>query len=143
MLRYLLLTALLLAPISASAQEKVTATLYKNPACGCCESYAQYLRSNGFDVTVVEDRNMTMIKRQYGVRKDIESCHTMIVNDYVVEGHVPVSAVKRLLTEKPAIKGIALPGMPAGSPGMSGEKQALFTIFAITDDEPAKVYVSE
>jgi len=143
MLRYLLFTALLLVPMSASAQEKVAATLYKNPACGCCESYAAYLRSNGFDVTIVEDHNMTMVKRQHGVRKDLESCHTMLIDGYVVEGHVPVTAVKRLLSEKPAIKGIALPGMPAGSPGMSGVKQAPFTIFAITDDEPAKVYARE
>jgi len=145
MLRFMIAaTVLLLAPMSASAEEKTTATLFKNPGCKCCDSYADYLRSNGFDVTVIENRNMTMIKQKHGVREDLEGCHTMIVSGYVVEGHVPVGPIKRLLTDKPAIKGITLPGMPAGSPGMSGTKEGPFTILSITgEDGPAPVYVTE
>jgi hypothetical protein len=96
--------------------------LYKNPGCICCDRYANYLRANGFDVTVVEHPNMTLIKQKYGAREDLEGCHSTVIGKYVVEGHVPVAPIKRLLDEKPDIKGISLPGMPEGSPGMSGTK---------------------
>lgn len=128
----------------AQAQDKVPATMFKNPGCECCDVYADYLRSNGFSVTVVESRNMTLIKKQHGVRRDLEGCHSTVVGDYVVEGHVPVAPIKRLLAEKPAVKGISLPGMPQGSPGMSGAKEGPFTILSITGaDGPAPVYATE
>ena len=101
--------------------------------------YAAYLRENGFDVTIKPTHDLPLIKRQYGVPSELEGCHTTLVGGYVVEGHVPVNTLLRLLTEKPAIKGISLPGMPAGSPGMFGEKTAPFTIYEIGDG-PAKVY---
>lgn len=124
---------------AAQAEEPRIATLYKNPACTCCETYADYLRENGFEVTVEATHDLPLIKRQHGVPAPLEGCHTTLVDGYVVEGHVPVAAILRLLTEKPAIKGISLPGMPAGSPGMFGEKTEPFTIYEI-GDEPAKVY---
>ena len=136
MIRTILAVALLvLTPISATTAESVSATLYKNPGCMCCENYADYLRSNGFDVTVVEHPNMTLIKQKHGVREDLEGCHTMLVGGYVVEGHVPLAALKRLLSENPAIKGISLPGMPEGSPGMGGTKEGPFTILSITGED--------
>lgn len=138
------MVALLLAPMGASAQDRVSATLFKNPGCKCCDSYADYLRANGFNVTVIAPPNMSLIKQKYGVREDLEGCHSTIIDGYVVEGHVPVEPIKRLLSEKPAIKGISLPGMPQGSPGMSGEKAAPFEILSITGDEkPAQVYATE
>jgi hypothetical protein len=145
MIRLILtIAALALAPLSATAEEKVQATLYKNPDCTCCEKYADYLRSNGFDVTVVEHPNMTLIKQKHGVREDLEGCHTTLVGGYVAEGHVPLVALKRLLSEKPAIKGISLPGMPEGSPGMSGTKEGAFTIYSITgQDGHAPVFATE
>ena len=95
-------------------------------------------------MTVVENRNMSLTKQKFGVREDLEGCHTTVVGDYVIEGHVPVAPIKRLLSEKPAIKGISLPGMPDGSPGMSGEKEGPFSILSITgDDKPAPVYATE
>jgi len=140
----LAIVALALAPLSATAEEKVQATLYKNPDCTCCEKYADYLRSNGFDVTVIEHPNMTLIKQKHGVREDLEGCHTTLVGGYVAEGHVPLVALKRLLSEKPAIKGISLPGMPEGSPGMSGTKEGAFTIYSITgQDGHAPVFATE
>ena len=142
----LVFVAVLLALASglASAEEKVSATLFKNPGCQCCAGYAAYLRANGFNVTEVEAPNMTTIKQAHGVRGDLEGCHTTVIGDYVVEGHVPVGPIKRLLAEKPAIKGISLPGMPQGSPGMSGTKEGPFKILSITGgDEPASVYASE
>jgi hypothetical protein len=123
----------------AQAEEPRAATLYKNPACACCENYADYLRENGFEVAVEATHDLPLIKRQYGVPAPLEGCHTTLVEGYVVEGHVPVATLLRLLAEKPAINGISLPGMPAGSPGMSGEKTAPFTIYEIVDGPP-KVY---
>jgi hypothetical protein len=137
----LALTVLVVALTSGptNAEQPYAATLYKNPQCTCCEGYADYLRKNGFDVTVKPTHDLPLIKRQYGVPSELEGCHTTLVGGYVVEGHVPVNTLLRLLTEKPAIKGISLPGMPAGSPGMFGEKTAPFTIYEIGDG-PAKVY---
>ena len=96
------------------------------------------------DVAVVEHPNMSLIKKKYGVRQDLEGCHSTLIGDYVVEGHVPVAPIKRLLAEKPPIKGISLPGMPEGSPGMSGTKEAPFEVLSITGgNEPAPVFAKE
>jgi hypothetical protein len=142
----LIFAAILLAVASgfAAAQEKIAATLYKNPDCMCCDQYANYLRTNGFNVTVVEHPNMTLIKKKYGVREDLEGCHTTVIGNYVVEGHVPIASIKRLLEEKPAITGISLPGMPQGSPGMSGTKEGPFKILSVTGhDGQAPIYAKE
>jgi hypothetical protein len=140
LLTLLVLAAALGAP--AVAEEPRTATLYKNPQCGCCEGYADYLREHGFEVTVQPTHDLPLLHRQHGVPETLVGCHTTLVDGYVVEGHVPINAVLRLLTERPDIKGISLPGMPAGSPGMSGEKTAPFTIYEIGDGPPA-VYAIE
>jgi hypothetical protein len=137
----LALTVLVVALSSgpAGAEQPYAATLYKNPQCGCCETYADYLRENGFEVTVKPTHDLPLMKRQYGVPGELEGCHTTLVNGYVVEGHVPVDTLLRMLAEKPRIKGISLPGMPAGSPGMFGKKAGPFTIYEIGDG-PTKVY---
>lgn len=128
----------------AAAEEKISATLYKRPGCQCCETYATYLRDNGFNVTVLERRKVSGVTPQSAVRKDLESCHSTVIGNYVIEGHVPVGPIKRLLAEKPDIKGISLPGMPQGSPGMSGTKDGPFEILSITGkDGPAPVYTTE
>jgi hypothetical protein len=145
-MKRLMVAAVVLALASgfAAAEEKIAAILYKNPGCMCCDLYANYLRANGFNVTVVEHPNMTLIKQKYGVREDLEGCHSTVIGKYVVEGHVPVAPIKRLLDEKPDIKGISLPGMPEGSPGMSGTKEGTFEILSITGgDGPAPVYAKE
>jgi hypothetical protein len=129
-------------PAVVNAGEKPAATLYKNPQCGCCEAYADYMRENGFTVTVKPTHDLALIKRAHGVPKNFEGCHTMLIDGYVVEGHVPVNTLIRLLTERPDIKGISLPGMPMGSPGMSGYKAAPFTIYELSD-EPGKIYAVE
>lgn len=141
---FLIVTILAVTSGFSAAQEKIAATLYKKPSCMCCDEYANYLRANGMSVTVVEHPNMTLIKQKYGVRHGLASCHTTVIGDYAVEGHVPIAPIKRLLAERPAIKGIALPDMPQGSPGMSGAKQGPFEILSITDhDGPAQVYATE
>jgi hypothetical protein len=135
----LLVVALSSGPVNAG--QPYAATLYKNPQCSCCEGYADYLRENGFEVTVKPTHDLPLMHRQYGVPEALVGCHTTLVDGYVIEGHVPIGPVLRMLTERPAIKGISLPGMPAGSPGMFGEKPGPFTINEIGDG--AKVYAVE
>ncbi len=137
-----ILTALVL-PWSALAGT-VSAVLYKNPQCGCCETYAAYLRDNGFDVTVKPTMDLAQISSDAGVPPKMEGCHTMMVDGYVVDGHVPVNVINKLLAERPAIAGITLPGMPLGSPGMDGPKSGPFTIYAVTKDSAKpNVYATE
>lgn len=124
----------LLISRNARAAPPIQATLYKNPQCSCCEGYAQYLEKSGFKVDVKPTNDLAEISRNAGVPEDLEGCHTMFVGDYVVDGHVPVDVIRKLLAEKPAIAGITLPGMPSGSPGMTGSKTETWTIYAVTKD---------
>jgi hypothetical protein len=134
---------LLALPLPALA-DPIQATLYKNPQCGCCEGYADYLRANGFEVEVKPTNDLAEISRRAGVPEEFQGCHSTMVGGYVVDGHVPIDIVRRLLSERPAIAGITLPGMPMGSPGMSGEKTAPFTVYAVTKDGQAPtVYAAE
>lgn len=138
----LLLLALVVSAAPAKAQEKPPATLYKNPQCSCCEEYASYLRSHGYAVTVRPTHDLPLIRRRHGVSEALAGCHTTLIGGYVVEGHVPVGTLNKLLNEHPNIKGISLPGMPAGSPGMTGIKRAPFEIYEITNG-PTKVFATE
>jgi hypothetical protein len=143
MFRIILSTVLLLLGLaSAGAGEPTEATLYKQPYCGCCDGHAEHLRSNGFKITVVETQNMSRIKSKHGVPQEFEGCHTIEVGGYVVEGHVPAKIIRKLLKERPAIRGISLPGMPDGSPGMSGTKREPFVIYEISATD-GKVYVKD
>jgi hypothetical protein len=145
LLALLLLTALVL-PRAALADEPVKATVYKDPNCGCCHNYVSYLRENGFEVEVVDTGDLSSIKQSHGVPEDLAGCHSTLVGGYVIEGHVPVATVKRLLQEKPPILGISLPGMPLGSPGMDGVKEGPFVIYEIEKDGGSakpKIYATE
>lgn len=94
-------------------------TVYRDPSCGCCEAWAEIARKAGYEVTLINHPDMAAIKREYGVPEVLASCHTALVDGHTIEGHVPLSDVARLLDERPSgIKGIAVPGMPRGSPGM-------------------------
>ena len=131
----------LLRPRAARAAEAIPVTLYKNPSCTCCEGYAQYLAQNGFTVDVRPTNDLAEISRKAGIPSDREGCHSSFIGDYVVDGHVPVETIRKLLDTKPALAGITLPGMPAGSPGMVGEKTETFTIYAISrDGTPPRVF---
>lgn len=102
----------------------------KSPTCGCCTAWVDYMKKQGFTVTVEHKADLTALKRANGVTRDLESCHTAFVAGYVVEGHVPAELIKKLLTDKPAgVKGIAVPGMPMGSPGMEGDRKDRYTIY--------------
>jgi hypothetical protein len=136
MLRSLTLALVVFLGIAVARADDTKVMMYKNPQCGCCEQYAKYLRQNGFDVTENATHNMSLISCQNGVPEAPAGCHTMLIGGYVVEGHVPVAAIRNLLTERPSIKGISLPGMPEGSPGMTGQKTEPFTIYEISEGEP-------
>ncbi|MSO69392.1 MAG: hypothetical protein EXQ98_03805 [Alphaproteobacteria bacterium] len=120
------------------------ATLYKDPLCTCCAAYGRYLEANGFKVTVIDSvEEIDALHARYKVPAHLEGCHSTVIEGYLVEGHVPVAAINRLLEEKPPLPGISLPGMPDGSPGMSGYKQGAFPIFVISDDAKPPLYSIE
>ncbi|HEX8215294.1 MAG TPA: DUF411 domain-containing protein [Allosphingosinicella sp.] len=120
-------------------------TVFRDPSCGCCETWAQIARQAGYAVDLRDDQDMSGVKRRLGVPEELASCHTAEVGGYVVEGHVPLEDVARLLRERPkAIKGIAVAGMPLGSPGMEvpdGTKQP-FQVIAFFDDGRTSVFQS-
>ena len=93
-------------------------TVYKSPTCGCCSLWVDHLAASGFEVRAVDREDMAAVKDSLGVPNELGSCHTATVGDYVVEGHVPAEHVARLLAERPDARGLAVPGMPIGSPGM-------------------------
>ena len=93
-------------------------TVYKSASCGCCHNWVEHARSSGFTVKTIDTEDLAAVKRDLGVPSRLQSCHTVVVGNYLVEGHVPAADVKRLLAEKPAVRGIAVPGMPVGAPGM-------------------------
>ena len=130
------------APSAVLAATEPPVTLYKNPQCTCCEGYAAYLRQNGFSVTVKPTNDLYLMSRQAGFPEAMDGCHISEIGGYVVEGHMPIQAIRKLLAERPPIRGITLPGMPAGSPGMSGAKQAPFVIYAIGRDGRSSVYMT-
>jgi len=131
-----------LIPLSAEpAADRGEVTLYKNPQCDCCEGYAAYLRHNGFKVTAVSTNDLTAIGQKYGIPDDLAPCHISLIGGYAVGGHIPIEVVNRLLSEKPQIAGITLPGMPEGTPGMPGEKPGLLQIYEIRKGPP-KVYAT-
>jgi len=141
--RFAVLAVAMATPLPAVAAT-INAMMYKNPQCSCCEAYAAYLEKNGFKVDIKPVNNLSQISSDAGVPADLEGCHTMMVDGYVVDGLVPVDIVKKLLTERPAIAGITLAGMPAGAPGMGGEKDGPFTVYAFTKDGKAPtVYATE
>lgn len=137
-----LLFALLMALALPALADSIPAKLYKNPNCGCCEEYAKYLRANGFDVTVIPTHNLTQMQVQNRVPVQLAGCHSTVIGDYVFEGHIPIDAVKRVLKEKPAIRGLAVPGMPPGSPGMGGTKSGPLHVYYLSDAKPPKVYAT-
>lgn len=99
--------------------QKIAMIVYRDPSCGCCEAWVEIARKEGYAVSLIDDPEMPALKQKLGVPPQLSSCHTAIVTDYLVEGHVPMEQVARLLREQPSgIKGIAVPGMPLGSPGM-------------------------
>lgn len=112
-----------------AASEALKITVYRDPSCTCCGGWVKHLTAQGFQPKNVMTSNMDALKQKYGVPEDLASCHTAIINGYVIEGHVPADNIKHLLAEKSNVSGIAVPGMPLGTPGMeSGDVREPFTV---------------
>lgn len=114
--------------------------MYKNPGCQCCDRWADYMRDNGFTVTTNEAPNLPAIKAEHSVPKEMTACHTAFVGGYVVEGHVPAGDIKRLLNERPKVAGLAVPGMPAGSPGMNTVPEDPFYVYIFDNLGASRVF---
>jgi len=134
------------APQPASAALRAAANnnrmvVYKTPTCGCCTAWINYVRNAGFTVEVHDLADLTEIKRNAGVPDQGASCHTAQIGGYFVEGHVPVEDIRRMLAERPDIRGIAAPGMPVGSPGMeAGDRRDRYEVKAVNRDGTATVW---
>lgn len=121
--------------------EQIALRVVKSPTCGCCTAWVDYMKENGFAVTVEDREVFTELKRANGVTPELESCHTAFAGDLVIEGHVPAELVKKVLREKPVgVHGIAVPGMPVGSPGMEGGTPQRYTVFTFDAKGTAAVY---
>ena len=115
--------------------DKIQATIYKSATCGCCLGHADYLIDEDFNVEIIVENDIELIKEKNNIPYNMQSCHTTEIGEYFVEGHVPIEAISKLLAEKPDIDGITLPDMPAGSPGMPGVKREEFIIYSLKDGE--------
>ena len=115
-------------------------TVYKSPWCGCCSKWIDHMRANGHSVTIKNVEDLDPIKKMAGVPERLQSCHTALVDGYVVEGHVPAKDVAQLLTERPEAKGLSVPGMPTGSPGMKGAEPESYDVMLFQTDGSASVY---
>lgn len=122
--------------------QDVDATVYKSPNCSCCGAWAQYAERQGMNIEVKEVQNLNQIKRENGVPSTLESCHTTVLSDYVVEGHIPAESIEKLLEEKPNVEGIGLPGMPQGSPGMLGPKQGEWEISSFSENSETSSFMT-
>lgn len=124
--------------LPALAGEAVT--VYKSPTCGCCGGWVDYMKAKGYPTKAIDKDDMDAVKSHLRVPEQMQSCHTALIDGYVVEGHVPAEAIAKLLAEKPKAIGIAAPGMPQGSPGMSGAKEP-FTVY-LFDEKGAKPFMT-
>ena len=113
--------------------KKMNVEVFKTPSCGCCYGYVLFLEKEKFNVKQTDMRSLHSIKKKYNIPLEMQSCHTTIMGKYFIEGHVPLQAVNKLLKEQPEIDGIALPGMPIGTPGMPGEKEEPYVIYQLID----------
>ena len=142
--RLFILFTLLLATGTAIAEPLIT--VHKSPSCGCCGKWVDYLRKEGFEVKAIDEANLTPIKEKAGVKPEMASCHTAMVDGYVLEGHVPADVIAKLLAERPAgVVGLAVPGMPMGSPGMESADgfKTPYQVMAFTQDGQSRVYATK
>jgi hypothetical protein len=140
-----LLLAAIVTAVSASgagAQATPAVAVFKSATCGCCVKWVEHLRANGFAPTATNVEDMNAVKTQHHVPQPVQSCHTALVGGYVIEGHVPASDIKRLLKERPAVSGLAVAGMPAGSPGMEGAAPQKYDVLSFDKDGKTRVFAT-
>ncbi len=138
----LVLTLAGLFPFSAShAEVSKSITVYKNPQCGCCIKWIRYLEDKGYKVEAINTRDIYAVKKKLGVPEKLASCHTAVIDGYVVEGHAKVRDIRKLLVTRPDVKGIAVPGMPIGTPGMEkGSSREAYDVLTFDKDGKAEVF---
>lgn len=139
LLQALLLTALPVPALTRAATAPQV-EVYKSAGCGCCEGWIEHLQSNGFTVKAQDVGDTGAYRRKFGIPDALGSCHTALVQAYALEGHVPAADIKRLLAEKPKARGLAVPSMPMGSPGMEGPRNDPYDVFLISADGGTSVY---
>lgn len=123
--------------------EVIEVTFYKSTSCGCCGVHANYLKSQGgLKVNIVNMVDVSAVKQRFSIPSSLQSCHTAVIGDYFVEGHIPLEAIEKLMSEKPDILGIAMPGMPSGAPGMPGSKSSPFIIYAVNKDGSTYIFAT-
>lgn len=130
------------AGVAATAADPPVMQVFKSPTCGCCATWVRHLRDNGFKVDVTEQADMTPVKQRFGIAPRHASCHTAVVDGYVVEGHVPAADIARLLRERPQIKALVVPGMPIGSPGMEGPDAERYEVLALDASGATRVFAT-
>lgn len=123
---------------SAAAPSRIS--VYKDPTCGCCGKWAEHLRANGFEVVIQATKDLTGYRKKFGVPESLASCHTAVVDGYAIEGHVPAREIQRLLKGRPSAKGLAVPGMPMGSPGMEAAKTQAYSVLLFDASGRSQVY---
>ena len=136
--RVLFVLALVLSLDVHGAGESVT--VYKIATCGCCKMWVEHLKANGFQVTAQDVPSTAPYRQKYGVPDSLQSCHTAVVGGYVIEGHVPAAEIKRILREHPTAKGLAVPGMPLGSPGMEASRSDTYSVVLVGPSGKVSVY---
>lgn len=138
----ILLVCTLGAPLAAAAAEPPTVEVWKSPTCGCCTVWVRHLEAAGFQVQVTNLVDVAPVKQRFAVPPELASCHTARVAGYVVEGHVPAADIVRLLREQPRIRGLVVPGMPVGSPGMEGAGARPYEVLAVDDAGATTVFAT-
>ena len=136
--------AVLTQPLRALAAGSINQiTVWKTPSCGCCQAWVAHLRTNGFEVTTHDVKDTAPFRQKFGMNAKYGSCHTGRLGNYVVEGHVPAKELRRLLREQPKALGLAVPGMPTGSPGMEmGDARDAYDVLLVMADGSSRVYQS-
>lgn len=137
-----ILLGILGSTATAIAGDLPTMTVWKSPWCGCCGKWVEHVRAAGFTVIVKEVKNLTPVKRMAGIPDHLQSCHTAKVGEYVIEGHVPASDIKRLLETTPKARGLVVPGMPSGSPGMENGTRDPYDVHLLKGNGKTEVFAS-
>jgi hypothetical protein len=136
----LVLAAALVLAVPLASADPPAVQVYKSPTCGCCQKWVEHLKSSGYKVSVSDVSDVSKVKRELGVPAGASSCHTAFVGGYFIEGHVPQEDIARLLAEHPDVAGLAVPGMPIGSPGMEGPNAQPYETLAVARDGKLSVF---
>lgn len=141
LIAFIATTVLITAPSMAASSKASEITVYRDPSCSCCGGWIAHLAAQGFQPKEITISNIDTFKQQHGVPNDLASCHTAVIQGYLIEGHVPAEEIKRLLAQHPKVAGITVPGMPIGTPGMEdGDRREPFTVFSFDTQGNARAF---